>query len=584
MTGDRLRGRPTGQPPELLSADGVHSVTFDDRHPTLVGVYPEHSGSITQRDQLLDMVRQREEERGCMHFLTSSYRAPISRLPAELLAEVFLYVKGNNAHWSGWHRILSVCRHWFVVGATMPRLWNHICVRRSVDHLRVSLARSKTIPVEIDLKPTGMSRTGNLALAEVISIIMPHVHRLRALRLGTISAADVPNALAFLRSRSFPVLRALTAYPESQSHILELEPHRFPGLRELCFERLNVFSSIAVMSQLTTLRFNAFNGLDDAFTMDSLLTAISSMANLEDLVLSHVYFRNTVTYPSAHSKVGFSRLRSVEMTMDAAVTRRLLSYMIIPPSSRVYLALSLVHATSPQTFQDILPSDKSSLPILSELTAIRISATWAMVAFRGSILPDDLNASPTLAYRFQVVVDVPDYEFEEADPELDDALEVLEYTPEVHALYIQTSVSMSTGAAWLHALSGLPKLQRLTVVLTFDAYQRTEGTTVNTILSTLSSPPVETLAHDGVICPNLKRLRLVGSWKWTVYMTERVVEYLEARRQLLGRQIALQELSIALHGRLPNADFEGLRKGFEEAASPFVGRVVFESKASPLEE
>jgi hypothetical protein len=81
---------------------------------------------------------------------------PISRLPTEILAEIFVHgARDHHEHHHSptkgvpeWVNISYVCRQWYDVALNCPTLWSHIFVasQRWTEEL---LARSKQTPLKI---------------------------------------------------------------------------------------------------------------------------------------------------------------------------------------------------------------------------------------------------------------------------------------------------------------------------------------------------------------------------------------------------------------------------------------------------
>ncbi|KAI0656043.1 hypothetical protein C8Q70DRAFT_1014217 [Cubamyces menziesii] len=578
--------------PDPLRADTLHG-PFYGTHPPRCASSADPT-SPTGRTRLLNIIREREGELMSLYALANA-AASINRLPIELLAEIFLHVKNHHIQVSGtnsWQYVLCVCRHWFFVGATTPRLWACIWVGGCTNLLSTSLARSKNVPVEIDFyclttRPTSV-------FMKAFPLVASHARRLQSLRLRIHYASDTPTTLSFLHNHSFPVLRTLNVFTVDTKGQLNLAPDRFPCLRELRMTCWNIFSSTAVMSQLTSLEFS-----DSRVTMDGLLTALLSMSNIENLILTDIKVRNTsATLPLGLPKVELKRLRNIAIITKAAVIKRLLAYISIPPASKVSLCgYAEPMLPDPETFLDLLPEDRSSLPALSKLASVRICVTQREAFIKGSISLDvhNLSQPSALSDPFELSMQFPDNN--DVPIDLYNAFLVLVDTPEVQFLRVHTSPGKSMNSNWAQTLSRLRKVQVLAVNMALDSEHAIVPSMLplDFILQVIAEPTNHMLDMvigdqnadtpcSQIICPELRRLWLVGFWDWSDIVDERFVKYLKARRQMLGKEIVLEELTVKLHQEMWYEEFQARKAAFEKATSPFIGSIVFEASYLRLRE
>ncbi|EIW52523.1 uncharacterized protein TRAVEDRAFT_80312, partial [Trametes versicolor FP-101664 SS1] len=134
---------------------------------------------------------------------------PINALPVELLAEVFKATQPKLGRESGerpWLAYLLVCRHWFTVGATTPRLWDFVYATPSLNYARTCLARSKGVKIDVIVVPDMPVAP---VLSQYLQLVSPHVHRIRTLVLGTFDPADAPYLRALVQ-HPMPALELFT--------------------------------------------------------------------------------------------------------------------------------------------------------------------------------------------------------------------------------------------------------------------------------------------------------------------------------------------------------------------------------------
>ncbi|KAI0055567.1 hypothetical protein BV25DRAFT_1783242, partial [Artomyces pyxidatus] len=81
--------------------------------------------------------------------------SPISRLPSEILAHIFLYCAAEsttwwkNGIWKGWAAVTHVCRWWRHVALGNPRLWRHIDLPLSKPWAQEMISRAKSAGVVV---------------------------------------------------------------------------------------------------------------------------------------------------------------------------------------------------------------------------------------------------------------------------------------------------------------------------------------------------------------------------------------------------------------------------------------------------
>jgi hypothetical protein len=75
---------------------------------------------------------------------------PVSRLPHELLAAVFILLRDSSTSSACWHMILSVCTAWRAVAVQCPRLWSRVDVgSASQAWTQLLLERSQKTPLDL---------------------------------------------------------------------------------------------------------------------------------------------------------------------------------------------------------------------------------------------------------------------------------------------------------------------------------------------------------------------------------------------------------------------------------------------------
>ena len=279
---------------------------------------------------MLRQEREREEELRSIRALLNA-GVLINRLPIELLAEIFMQLRDESWDNPRWFNVLRVCRHWFYVAATAPRLWRRLLVKDSTNLLRTGLARSKHVPVDVEIAPRGMYTL----FPDVLSIITPHAERLRLLKLGNIPASHMAQLITFLNTSSMTALQYFQAQlPVATSEGIILREANFPRLRKLLVSNLNVVAQQSLVSRFVTLDLGVHGApsQQSAMSIDAFLNMISSLESIEELTLSSLFIKgaSSAYVPDPTKRVHLRHLRKIQLTLDAIIVRRVFDAIVIP--------------------------------------------------------------------------------------------------------------------------------------------------------------------------------------------------------------------------------------------------------------
>ena len=214
----------------------------------------------------------------------------VSRLPAELLTEVFLCIvesglDGDNARFApGTFSFLQVCKHWNEVAVSFPQLW---CwwVSGAVKAWPLFDSRSKDAPLSVIWRPQPAS-TPNILMD---SRIPNRIHQLdfdgtsRQLAhfLGAFDSSPLPNALS-IRIKILPYSYELQ---ERLTHFLSLP---FPKLSRLDLWNFlpKPSSPVFTTSNLTSLKLFLLYGDEDRYTSSQVSQVLQLHPNLQELDLT----------------------------------------------------------------------------------------------------------------------------------------------------------------------------------------------------------------------------------------------------------------------------------------------------------
>ncbi|KAJ7606074.1 hypothetical protein FB45DRAFT_1068901 [Roridomyces roridus] len=108
----------------LVTPSLGHSLGFDQQVKQLIQTAEESIARIDS--QIRDLLRLRDRERGVIAAL-KFVAAPIRKLPAELLVDIFLRAASDANDEGRLRKVLAishVCAHWNRLACTTPQLWN----------------------------------------------------------------------------------------------------------------------------------------------------------------------------------------------------------------------------------------------------------------------------------------------------------------------------------------------------------------------------------------------------------------------------------------------------------------------------
>ncbi|KAF8552418.1 hypothetical protein OG21DRAFT_128585 [Imleria badia] len=259
--------------------------------------------------------------------------SPISRLPLEILASIFIhYARSCQKTQRGipdWVNVARVCRHWRDVALNCSTLWSFLFVssKHCTDEL---LARSKRVPLKVRVDSEYPKQSRELNLLEKVALQADRIQDL-CLRLARREAERILSLL----SSPAPLLETLEISLERSNYLGEtslvsgvLFDGHTPALRKL--ELINyAFPLISpTLRGLTSLRLRDL-GTSFQPTLVSLKVALSRMQDL-----AHLHLENAL--PSA-------RVDSIEESLENSEMlsfRKLSRLSIVAPFTTVVLLLS----------------------------------------------------------------------------------------------------------------------------------------------------------------------------------------------------------------------------------------------------
>ena len=313
--------------------------------------------------------------------------SPISRLPDELLATVFIFY-ARQYHISKWAKVETlrfrtpppqvplwvgvsyVCRRWRIVALGCPTLWTYVFfVSRA--WMTVLLQRSQMAPLrvridlamppyEIHLQTTESRRTlDSLAMLEML---FEHLPRMEEFRIRGLSAGVVRKIIPKLIVPA-PLLQSLQITVLSSRHSLAsldnpppMLPVVFsrstPKLRSLHLSRVDIAWNSLTLTGMTSLRLSSVPRLR---TMQELSPILSQNPHLTDLELEDVFPRSSsLIQDPLTEKITLPCLSRLSIMAAIPETVHFLSYVHVPLTTEIRLKCALGdHASLSQLLSHI---------------------------------------------------------------------------------------------------------------------------------------------------------------------------------------------------------------------------------------
>ncbi|KAI9569805.1 hypothetical protein HD554DRAFT_452021 [Boletus coccyginus] len=322
----------------------------------------------------------------------------ISRLPTEILAEIFVHVARDHydrylpgTRVSEWVGISYVCRQWRNTALDCPTLWSYLFFA-SQRWTEALLARSKQTPLKVSLE---INYSEEEWLHSLMERVVDHAERIQELRLylrGDVYWCLNPFLRPCLRAPRLQVLEIRARLP----YILEksLFNGETPSLRKL--DLTNV-----TMSNLHSFRLSDLKSLTmkDAFysgpTMVEFLSTLCCLRDIEDL---HIH--NAL--PSANrflASADFDAFRGINLPhlsrlwiyAPLSTVVGFLSCVNTPPKTEMRLGCGNESDTSPDDysrFSSLLSqrfrSSKGQTPSVPTIRTLGVDLRLGMFVFSAS--------------------------------------------------------------------------------------------------------------------------------------------------------------------------------------------------------
>ena len=260
---------------------------------------------------------------------------PISRLPAEILCNIFSFIPGNSIFQSpeSWISFSQVSRHWRSLALNAPELWTDIPVRHS-GWAQKMLIRSKMAKLTIRF---GLSfGTLHPNTIETIRSCLYEMNRVEEIDITTILGWILENSFRDLPKKSAPQLHTLCIrnhslnYPETTFSIHEDFLYDTERLQRVELLNCKIGWDSRLLTGLTRLT------LEDSLKANSsiiqVLHALQRMPALTDLRLNDS-IPDDSEGPSTYPVVDLPCLRVLRISSGVGALTAVLRHITFPQST-----------------------------------------------------------------------------------------------------------------------------------------------------------------------------------------------------------------------------------------------------------
>ncbi|EIW59012.1 uncharacterized protein TRAVEDRAFT_20813 [Trametes versicolor FP-101664 SS1] len=467
-----------------------------------------------------------------------------------------------------WIPCLQVCRHWYSVGASNPRLWSFLWADTSLNYIRTCLARSKCMKIDVHVsKKTSI-------VSHVLPLLVPHIHRIRTLYLLGVARDEAPRLAVFMKN-TLPALETFQArvgnylLDTSEDSVLDCTPERFPKLTCVDISGIHLLQTTA-LRQLKVLRLYGWLGIG-AVPARTLGIFLQELVGVEDLLLSSMLFRIQSDPDWKPARAPLPRLRNLELdASEDEVLQHILSAFAIPTTTTTLIHRRVttivtrgIEEALLRGVRATLPVDRTGLPILScasmaLVRALRDVHTVEVFAPLAPFKPAD--------GRIRLSLEIPNsYQYEDGGSLLEDFVDICRGAP-IEVLRIDIEPS------WCHLIDWRETFVPFTVLHELTISGEGVDPQATFLFSGLDPRGTPAATPDGerLILPQLQKLCVEGfdAHDWTLLPA--VVECLRHRREALGVPIVLERLSFELSGHRTVRHYHEQRALYTDALSEYV--------------
>ncbi|KAI0738213.1 hypothetical protein C8Q80DRAFT_264049 [Daedaleopsis nitida] len=450
----------------------------------------------------------------------------INQFPNEIFVEILLMARLDDfeqvgLHYnqdgvprtvgtSDWLPMMRVCRRWWAVARSTPRLWRSIDVYYSKEWLDLCISRSADATLELSFHDEDMTL---LAIPTVISVahrisrlLLPGIWNINFKRITPLLELQMPNLVEIGVVRSFE-----SDFDDPRAAVpLELPPDHFPVLSILHLDGVAMPWTSTLLSNLSFLEITDCIIKDGPLTLSAFLDVLRSCTRLEELHLSEFLSEALDdNAPIPNTMITLPKLRKLTITIDAVP---LLHCLRLPIDVDIFITPQWEIPGEEIFFQQYIPLEsKNHIAIFQSATYGRILvhddimyiiAQGALQRPHGITLQYDLREHGPLE---GLVLLTPF--FGRALSEFSDMFA----SAPIDSLMLDGNTTYASQDDWRVLFSRLPKLESLTLSCT--------GKSLADMFRALAAPPILTpnvpnpqasQSSSVLVCPKLRAVEISG--------------------------------------------------------------------------
>lgn len=264
--------------------------------------------------------------------------SPISRLPTEVIAAIFLSLK---ADFPQLRHVLGVCRQWRDILLATPGVWCSIDLSSTELTLEL-LKRSRLAPLQVSIRPRPCLYTEqHICVAEAI---MVEIGRIQELTIS-LPPINIVRVLCSNEAASAPILEQLRLAVSSAEPFalpVDILCRDMPSLRHLELHNFNITSKLPPFPHLEYLHIST---LGHGIRSSLLLRSLCHCSRLKDIEVRGLV--NDIFTDTSWPPVELPKLTRIYIEADFLEAAAIFAHLRYPPNARVIFSNTRIRQEEP---------------------------------------------------------------------------------------------------------------------------------------------------------------------------------------------------------------------------------------------
>jgi hypothetical protein len=324
--------------------------------------------------------------------------APVARLPPELLADIFLRVRGQNPGGDRrWMDVVSVCQSWRTAALACSELWTTLHTDYGLRLMYTVINRSGKRPLDVTVDIRSDISGEDQMQIDCAVVIFQNISRIRTLNV-TCTQEVTMGMLLHALTQPAPVLISLVLKQATRMPCV-LPPKLFDGQAPL-LRTVSILGSWRI-----ALPQPAFSSLQRihvspvhqhfGFDFGSLSNLLETTSNLEYLDAAGERFAHMLP----QNPIPLTKLYSLRIEGMAEIVHKRLRSVQLPPSTRLDVFITGGSASALRTATEQVAAHLRSAPVHHAMRAVQVFVSDDTFKVSGSV---DIKDNSTSGLEFQV--------------------------------------------------------------------------------------------------------------------------------------------------------------------------------------